>query len=520
MAVGGGGKIIEQLITQVSLQGAETVSTQQRLIAAGFRGVSGDIAGMRQQLAGLKLTTREYLIAGGAMIGVGAGLVAYMRRAADAAAQQEAAESRLAAAFAATGQGSQQNADSIARYAGELQRLTGAGDEQIVNAAAILASFKMNEDQVRQFLPRILDLQQGMQKLGKEAIPMEQLAVMLGKTFADPRLVTSLRRFGVVIDQNDVATRGYIAVLEGLDRSFGGQAAARMKTYAGQMDALSNAISDVHEAIGMGVLSLTPVIGIVTKMTLGFAAFNEKIHGAAGIVIALTGGLAMMGGTILLVTPAITTLRNLWIQVTGAANAAAAAQMKAAAAGAGAGAAAGGRLGLGGRLGRGGAALGFGILGPILGGLLSGWGKQQEEEMLRAATEEARSKSAAKAALGSVGGGALTGAGIGAAAGSIIPGLGTALGAMVGAGGGAIWAAVSTALGFKKEQAASAAAAVAERTAKVGPQAETNDWLAQIAGLLKDQNRMMIGGGARAQKAINEGDMQRAVFAMLSKQVI
>ena len=117
------------------------------------------------------------------------------------------------------------------------------------------------------------------------------------------------------------------------------------------------------------------------------------------------------------------------------------------------------------------------------------------------------------AGAGAVLGGAAAGAGVGAAVGSIVPGVGTVLGGV----GGAVVGAVGSAYRLVR--------AVNEQDKKLELGKGTrggkhpNVYLARIAGLLEDQNRAMVGGGARAGKAWSKGDMERAVLRTLGKAV-
>ncbi len=330
---------VEKLDTRITLSGVETVQRGQGLVGAGFRAMRGDIRGAATELKQFKLSSSDMMIAGGIVAGAGAGMLAVMRQSVMAAAQQEEAQVRLTAALRASGAGGGAAATEIARLASALQSVTTAGDEQIVNAAAMVASFKMSTAEIKAYLPRLVDIQQGLRKLGKEEMDLEQIAIMLGKGHAG--MITGLRRVGIMVDQNAYKTRGYNAIIEEVDKEYGGQGRAAADTYAGSLKQLDNAVGDLYESLGVGLLGPLKKINSVLKPGVElFTRFNEATHGAAGTAIAVAGGLAVVSGGILLVMPGIRALRDMWLEVAGAASAATVAQRAASTAGAGAGASA------------------------------------------------------------------------------------------------------------------------------------------------------------------------------------
>jgi phage tail tape-measure protein len=118
-----------------------------------------------------------------------------------------------------------------------------------------------------------------------------------------------------------------------------------------------------------------------------------------------------------------------------------------------------------------------------------------------------------KSATGYVGGSALGGAALGATIGSIVPFIGTAIGAGIGAAGGAIYGAYRGTSDVK-------AARAGGKNDPSNPVNESNQHLAEIAKLIKDQNQVIVGGGKRTAAALNRGDIERAMAGMLTAQVI
>jgi len=250
-----------------------------------------------------------------------------------------------------------------------------------------------------------------------------------------------------------------------------------------------------------------PGAGGSTVVGLGGNAATAPTMGASTGVMAIPGGLAG-GKAAMKAVPAAA--KGLYVgpgvlagELAGG-TATAAVAAGAARTGAGVLGKAGGLLK--GRLG----GFGIGIVGGIAGGALQTWGAAGVEKM------KAGQGGGGQAALGIVGGGALSGAATGAIIGSIIPGVGTAIGAGVGA-------ILGTVSGIFKAKAASeeiAAARVPERRGGRSTGDGTNDRLDKLIALTEEQNKLVIGGGKEAGKQLTSGDLQRAFTRTLARGMV
>lgn len=520
----------DHLETQVSLTGVEQVQRGQKLIAAGFAGLRGEVGSVANSYKALNVASGELMVAGGMMVAAGGGILSWLNKCATEAGRTDGTQRRLRVAFTASGQGGAEAAKGIREYAEALQDKTGVEEDSIINAAAMLASFRMGPEKIKEYLPRLLDMQEGLKKVNGETMSLEQIAIMLGK--GDVGMITSLRRVGVMVDENKYKTQGYKAIIEELDKEFGGQATEAVKGYSGQMKLLSVDIDEAGESAGKSLLPSLKLGAQGLRVVANSVRWlSDHTGGAVGIMGALVGGLLLVGGTIVVVRPAVLALRDSWEWVRNAALEAAAAQKLAASAGsAAAGSAAANNAataasGAAGWIGKAGGWLkgawpklakgGLIALGAsAVGGIASDWGAGGLDNAK--AGKKLSTSDRLRTGVGVIGGDAITGAGLGAAVGSVVPVIGTAIGAAIG---GVIGAGVGL---FSAKKATDEAIAEGKKKLQTPASATErgNAYLAEIVKLLDKQNRAIIGGGKLAMGSLSRGDIDRAIMGTLARQVI
>jgi len=189
----------------------------------------------------------------------------------DAAEVQEKAERKLAGVIRATGQASELTAKQMIAQAAALQEITTFGDEAIINAQAILATFKnIKGDQFREATAAMVDMAAVMDTDVKSG------AVQLGKALNDPiKGAAALARVGVTFtDQQKKVIKAFQdsgqmakaqgVILDELKGQFGGVAAEMAKTAGGQLKQFQNRMGDLQEVIGKKLapvmLKLLPII--------------------------------------------------------------------------------------------------------------------------------------------------------------------------------------------------------------------------------------------------------------------
>ncbi len=540
----------ENFETHVSLSGIEQYRRGQKMLGAGWKAVRGDLDGAASGFKKLNLTTGQWLAVSAAAGGAGYKLMMGLGAATNAAMQAESVQVKLRSALASNLGMSKEAADAMADYGSSLSAAAGVspfGDEEINNAMAMLSTFRLTADQLKAFTPALLDITQGYSKATGETADLQQTAIMLGKAVNGN--IGALRRYGIFVDEAAFKEKGWVAVLEEVRREFGGQSTAAMTTAAGAVKGYNDSIGELQESIGNGLL---PVVRTLANggraIANALTTMNDATHGAVGIVGAL-GATVAVGGALALV--AMRSWRMLRDEMTGVAGAAdrAAASLKtagaaattsgaSAATGAATGAAAGNAatagasatagaagnaaaVGAGAAMGKAGArgalkGIGVAAIAGLIGGALSNAGRITKEDV-----EKGQGRMAARAAAG-MGGAALQYGSMGAMLGSFVPGLGTAAGAAVG---GAIGLGVGAYGAFSQRDQAEKAAADAAKAAAVtgvpkGGSSKSEAYLKAIVEELKDTKRAIIGGGDRTANAVNQGDLQRAVYGTLARAVV
>lgn len=189
---------------------------------------------------------------------------------------QEQAEARLRAAIANVKTASQGAADELIRYAEALQKVTAFGDEQIISAEGMLATFQLNEDQIKQIIPRLLDMAAAVEKTSGRSVDLEQIAIALGKAFTGQ--VGLLARYGVVLDENAIKTEGFAGILKSLDMNFKGMAQTVAQTETGALRQLKNILGDLAEDIGRVILeAIMPFIQVLKGIVSAFRELPDSV---------------------------------------------------------------------------------------------------------------------------------------------------------------------------------------------------------------------------------------------------
>jgi hypothetical protein len=170
---------------------------------------------------------------------------------------QEEAETRLAAVIRATGGAAGYTVGELKTMAGELQLLTGVGDEVILSGQAILGTFKeIKGDQFREATMAALDMAAVLKK------DVNGIMTQLGKALNDPaKGLSALSKSGVSFteSQKEMIVKlqesgdmmgAQRVILDELKSEYGGAAAALRGTFGGAVNAAGGAFSDMQEAIG------------------------------------------------------------------------------------------------------------------------------------------------------------------------------------------------------------------------------------------------------------------------------
>ena len=225
---------------------------------------------------GLKSLAKSAAGVTAAYIGV-RGIINAFNKSIDAAEKQFMAESKLASALKNVTTASKNGANELIKYAAELQKVTTFGDENIISGQAMLATFQLNETQIKELTPRMLDMAAATNEAALKGGDLAPIALQLGKAFTGQ--VSALTRSGVVIDQNALAmarakgsTEEFNFILGELDKNFAGVAKSIAESGIGPLLQMRNQISDNSEVIGTQMIPIQEALSGALVKGSGFLA--------------------------------------------------------------------------------------------------------------------------------------------------------------------------------------------------------------------------------------------------------
>lgn len=164
------------------------------------------------------------------------------KKAIDAYSQQINAVNSLSLAMANQGNYSKEAVNRLQEYASEMQRLTTYGDELTLSNMGILASFGMNEEQLKSTTTAAMDFASATGKDLRVAVDL------LGKAFVGE--TSALSRYGIIVDKNIPKSEKFAEVMRQMTARFGGAAQLQAATMAGKIEQIGNAAGDVQEQLG------------------------------------------------------------------------------------------------------------------------------------------------------------------------------------------------------------------------------------------------------------------------------
>ena len=203
---------------------------------------------------------------------------------------QEKAEARLTNIMMSVNQATQEQVQSLKDYARELQQITTFGDEQTISAMAMLGTFQLNTEQIKQLIPRIIDMGAAMEKSSGAGTDLESITIAVGKAMTMG--IGSLSRYGVVI--TDVQKEAFLLadkqgkldiITKALDANFKGIAEGSAKTLTGSLEKLKNVTGDFKEMVGKAALVLTKEL--VFSLGMNIQAMNQNEAQAGSLIISI-----------------------------------------------------------------------------------------------------------------------------------------------------------------------------------------------------------------------------------------
>lgn len=239
-------------------------------------------------------TLKNLAIAGGVLFAAKKGfellgasirkLTGFVKESINLAGVQEKAEKKLSAALKTAGIHAEGTAERLNEYAASLQKVTVYGDETIIGVEAMLATFGASEDVIKQATQVTLDMATAME------MDLKAAAILVGKAIAGE--TGSLSRYGIIVDEADLKTRGFAAVMDAMNEKFAGAAQAEAETYTGRMEQLKNVLGDMKEDVGNALLPT------LTKLIEWFMTGKEVIDPFTGSVSNLASPFEKLQGYI------------------------------------------------------------------------------------------------------------------------------------------------------------------------------------------------------------------------------
>tara|TARA_R110002110_G_scaffold70624_2_gene189218 strand:+ start:29 stop:1741 length:1713 start_codon:yes stop_codon:yes gene_type:complete len=214
------------------------------------KGVSGALGGLAKQAG----------IAAASYFGTRA-LLNGIKSSIDLFGKQELAEKKLEAALGKTSQ-------KLLNQAKAIQQVTIFGDEQVIEAQALIGSFVKEEEAIAAATKATLDL------AAAKGMELTVAADLVSKTLGSS--TNALSRYGIEVTGAVGSTERLESLTGNLAEVFGGQATAQANTMSGALAQMSNAAGDAQEALGK---TLEPVVTIIAgKMKAAAEAFQGFIQ--------------------------------------------------------------------------------------------------------------------------------------------------------------------------------------------------------------------------------------------------
>jgi len=171
---------------------------------------------------------------------------------------QEQAELRYAAALKATGQHSVEQIDTSMALAGEIQRLTGIGDEATLQNWAMSLALGANVDHLEQM---------SLAAAGAAQAGLNADMIMRGMAISFEGNVGALGRYVPSLRDLTAEELANGAAVEVMAAKYGSLASVEMQTFGGGVLDLSNAWGDLGEELGFFVTKIPSVQGALTDAT-------------------------------------------------------------------------------------------------------------------------------------------------------------------------------------------------------------------------------------------------------------
>ncbi len=183
--------------------------------------------------------------------------------------KQEEAVNDLALALRNLGRFSNEALRDQVQFAASLQQVTTFGDEQIIALQALLVQFGLYGEELKAATVASLDFAAAQKR------DVNTAALLVGKAFVGQ--TAELSRYGIILDEGIPKTEKFAAVIDQLNRRFGGAAQEQIRNVGGQIQQLSNRFGDLREVIGEEAL---PVVDAWLRTLNAIITATNNLTGA------------------------------------------------------------------------------------------------------------------------------------------------------------------------------------------------------------------------------------------------
>jgi hypothetical protein len=202
---------------------------------------------------------------------------------------QEEAENRLAVAMKNYGDYTLSNLEAMKRFAAQQQKLTTYGDEVTLSMMANLKTYGMNTEELKKATIATMDLATA------KKMDLTAASELVGRAFVGE--TGRLSRYGLILDDGIGKSEKFAAVMELINKKFGGFAQAEIETYSGQVKQMSNWWGDITETIGFGLIkALEAVLGALGFVNSGFLSMIGYVEEGFAVIFDLAAKLPDWAG--------------------------------------------------------------------------------------------------------------------------------------------------------------------------------------------------------------------------------
>jgi uncharacterized coiled-coil DUF342 family protein len=270
----------------------------------------GAIKAVKKTESGFKRLTKTIKTSALAQVAAFAGVALALRAlvrgigsAITAANKQEDAINALEGALAPLGDQVDRVSKSLQEQASALQKITTFGDETIIEAQAMIASFVREEDAIKAATVATIDLAEA------KGFDLVAAADLVSKTLGSS--TNALTRYGIEVTGAVGSSERLASMTENIARVFGGRATKATETFSGKVGQLSNVFGDMQEAMGFAITesdeagtSIDRLKDTIVEITPKVAEFSKHIVligtgaiNSAGQIAQFISSLVWLGDT-------------------------------------------------------------------------------------------------------------------------------------------------------------------------------------------------------------------------------